>query len=187
MCNLLLLMPTATRAVEVANRFQDSIVLNGNILDASLMREGGIEDAETFVALTGDDEANILSAVVAKQLGCKKVITLYNNASYGNIMRSLDIDAYISPRALTVSAILRHVRRGRIAALHSIHDGAAEAMEVEALAASRMVGRPLGELNLPKNVMCLVLSGAAMLSLFLIRTRLFKQETMSSFLRSLGR
>ncbi len=140
------------RAVNAADTFQDSIVLHGNILDASLMREGGIEEAETFVALTSDDEANILSAVVAKQLGCKKVITLYNNASYGNIMRSLDIDAYISPRALTVSAILRHVRRGRIAMLHSIHDGVAEAIEVEALAASRLVGRPLGELNLPKNI-----------------------------------
>lgn len=139
------------RAISVADKFQDAIVLCGNMLDAELLREGGIEEAETFVALTGDDEANILGSVVAKQLGCKKVITLYNNPSYRNIMRSLDVDAYISPRALTVSTILRHVRRGRIAALHSIHDGAAEAIEVEAIAASRLVGRPLGELNLPKD------------------------------------
>lgn len=140
------------RAEQVADRFQDAIVLHGNILDASLLKEGGIEEAETFVALTKDDEANILSAVVAKQLGCQKVVALYNNPSYLNIMRSLDVDAYISPRDLTVSTILRHVRQGRIAALHSIHDGAAEAIEVEALAASRLVGRPLGELNLPKGV-----------------------------------
>ena len=139
-------------AVNAADKFQDAIILHGNMLDAALLREGGIQEAETFVALTGDDEGNILSSVVAKQEGCKKVICLYNNASYRNVMRSLDIDAYISPRALTVSTILRHVRRGRIAALHSIHDGAAEAIEVEAVAASRLVGRPLGELNIPKGV-----------------------------------
>ena len=139
-------------AVNAADRFQDSIVLYGNMLDAALMREGGVRETETFVALTGDDEANILSSVVAKQEGCKKTICLYNNASYRNVMRSLNIDAYISPRALTVSTILRHVRRGRIAALHSVHDGAAEAIEIEALAASPLVGRPLGEINLPEGV-----------------------------------
>ena len=137
------------RAVFAADRLQRTIVLNGDGLEPELLREAGVQETETIVALTNDDQANILTCVLAKREGCARALSLINNQTYSPLMRSLGIDAFLNPRATTVSHILRHVRRGRIRGLQAVHDGAAEIIEAEALETSPLVGRPLREVELP--------------------------------------
>ncbi len=137
------------RAVFAADRLQRTIVLNGDGLEPELLREAGVQETEMIVALTNDDQANILTCVLAKREGCARALSLINNQTYSPLMRSLGIDAFLNPRATTVSHILRHVRRGRIRGLQAVHDGAAEVIEAEALETSPLVGRPLREVELP--------------------------------------
>lgn len=140
------------RAIEIADKLTRTIILHGNALDEDILREADIEGVETMVALTNDDQVNILSAVMAKRLGCQRVLTLINNRGYSSILHSLGIDAFINPRAVTVSKILQHVRRGRIRGVHSIRDGEGEVLEAEALETSPLIGQPLRDLNLPDGV-----------------------------------
>ncbi|MEK9970479.1 MAG: TrkA C-terminal domain-containing protein, partial [Ferrovibrio sp.] len=98
---------------------------------------------------TNDDEVNILTSLLAKQAGAQRAITLVNNPAYDTLIGSLGIDVVVNPRSTTVSSILQHVRRGRIRAVHSLHDGTAEAIEAEAQQTSALVGKPLSELDLP--------------------------------------
>jgi trk system potassium uptake protein TrkA len=128
-------------------------VLNGDGLDPQLLREAGIGDTETIVTLTNDDQANILTCVLAKREGCSRAMSLINNRTYSPLMRSLGIDAFLNPRATTVSHVLQHVRRGRIRGLHSVHDGAAEVIEAEALETSPLVGKPLRDVQLPDGIL----------------------------------
>ena len=102
-----------------------------------------------MVALTNDDQANILSCIMSNRLGCARSLCLLNNAGYTAMVRSLGIEASINPRGITVSRVLQHVRRGRIRAVHSIQNGAGEVIEAEALETSPLVGKPLREIDLP--------------------------------------
>ncbi len=140
------------QAIRLAERLTQSIVLNGSALEEELLREADVSNADTMIALTNDDQVNILSSVLAKRLGCKKNLCLVNNLGYMTISRSLGIDTHINPRSITISGILQHVRRGRIRAVHSVHQGAGEILEAEALETSPMVGVPLRELELPNGV-----------------------------------
>lgn len=140
------------RAIFVADQVKRSVVLHGRANDQELLHEADVREADAFVALTNDDQVNILSAVMAKREGCAHALTLVNSLDYVAIIKSLGIDAYISPRATTVSSILQHVRRGRIRAVHSVLDGAAEIIEAEALETSPLVGQPLREAELPDGV-----------------------------------
>lgn len=137
------------RAENAADRLGRTVVYHGSGLDQTLLREAGIHDAESIVALTNDDKVNILTAVIGKQLGCAKSMTLINNPDFGAIVPSLGIDTFLDPRATTVSTILQHVRRGRIRRVHSVRGGAAEVIEAEALETSPLVGKPLRETDLP--------------------------------------
>lgn len=140
------------RAVFAADRLKRTIVLNGDGLDPELLREARIQDTETVVTLTNDDQANILMSVIAKREGASRSLCLINNQIYTPLMRSLGIDAFLNPRATTVSHILQHVRRGRIRGLQSVHDGAAEVIEAEALETSPLVGKPLRDADLPDGI-----------------------------------
>ena len=102
-----------------------------------------------MVTLTNDDQVNILASVMAKRLGCRGNLALINNPTYHEFARTLGIDAYVNPRAVTVSRVLQHVRRGRIRAVHSVLKGSAEIIEAEALETSPLVGPPLSEMKLP--------------------------------------
>jgi trk system potassium uptake protein TrkA len=113
------------------------VVLNGSSLDQNILVEADIQNADLMVALTNDDQVNILSSVMAKRLGCKANLALINNPSYQTFTKTLGIDAHINPRAVTISRILQHVRRGRIRAVYSVQKGAAEVIEAEALETSR--------------------------------------------------
>ncbi len=140
------------RAVSIAEQLKRAVVLHGSALDEEVLREADVPNADTIIALTNDDQVNILSCVMANRLGCRRTLTLLNNASYATIVRSLGIDAYVNPRAITVSRVLQHVRRGRIRAVHSVQNGAGEIIEAEALETSPLVGRPLRELDLPSGL-----------------------------------
>lgn len=125
------------------------IVLHGDALDRAMLDEAQIGLAETIVAVTNDDETNIFASVLAKQAGCKRAITLINKRNYEALTPSLGIDAVVSPSAVTISTVLRHVRRGSIAALHTLREDFGEVIEAELTSESRLVRRPIGELGLP--------------------------------------
>lgn len=141
-----------TRAQELAQKLQRTVVLHGSALSEELLREAEISAADLLVALTNDDQVNLLTSALAKQLGCKSSLCLINSPNYGGMIRSLGIDAQINPRAVTVSRVLQHVRRGRIRGLHSVHNGAGEVIEAEVLETSGAIGKPLRELGLAEGV-----------------------------------
>ncbi len=140
------------RAVAIADKLKRTVVLHGNALDQDIQREADVQDADTLVALTNDDEVNVIACVMAKRLGCRSNMALINNRSYHTFTDILGIDATVNPRSLTVSKILQHVRRGRIRGVHTVEYGAAEIIEAEALETSPLVGKPLRELDLPDGI-----------------------------------
>lgn len=140
------------RAEQAADTLSRAVVLHGDGLDNQVMAEAGVSQAEALIALTNDDEANILSCILAKQAGTRRVLSLINNRVYAPLTRTLAIDAFIDPRATTVSSIMQHVRRGRIKGLQSIEEGAAEVIEAEALATSPLVGKPLRDAPIPEGI-----------------------------------
>ena len=140
------------RAVVVADQLKRTVILHGSALDQEILKEAGIDTADTLVALTNDDQVNVLSSVMAKKLGCRRNLCLLNNSTYQVLANALGIDAYVNPRAVTISRILQHVRRGRIRGVHSLQNGAAEVIEAEALETSPIVGRPLKNLDIPNGI-----------------------------------
>ena len=137
------------RAEAAADELTRTVVLNGDALDPSLLEEAGISDADAVLALTNDDKANLLSCALSKQAGCPLAIALTNDAVFSRLSPALGVDAYINPRATTVSTILRHVRRGRIRAVYSIGEGEGEAIEAQVLATSPIAGKRLRDAGFP--------------------------------------
>ncbi len=150
--NLKVIEVDQARADLVADQLSRGVVIKGSALDHEILEEANAATAETIVAVSNDDEVNILSSLLAKRYGTRRAVTLINNASYGPLVGSLGIDVVVSPRDVTVSTILQHVRRGRIRAVHSIREGLAELIEAEALETSPMVGTPLREIKLPPGI-----------------------------------
>jgi len=150
--NLKVIEVDKRRAEAVAQALQRTVVIHGDALDTEILDEANAAIAETVIAVSNDDEVNILTSLLAKRYGCKRAVTLINKATYGPLITTLGIDVVVSPRAITVSTILQHVRRGRIRAVHSLGDGFAEIIEAEALETSPLVGAPLNEIDLPSGV-----------------------------------
>ncbi|GAB5436889.1 Trk system potassium transporter TrkA [Falsiruegeria mediterranea] len=141
---------SAERAAEELER---TIVLNGDGLDAALLKEAGIERADAMLAVTDDDKTNMLAAVRAKAEGCPLAIALINDPTLVPLMQPMGIDAYINPRATTVSSILRHIRHGRVRQVYSIGDAEAEVIEAEVLSTSPMAGARLRDIDFPEGVL----------------------------------
>jgi trk system potassium uptake protein TrkA len=141
------------RARRVSEVLTNSIVLSGDAADEELLLEENIDSADVFVALTNSEEANILSAMLAKRLGAHKVMALINKPSYAELMESGSLDIAISPQTVTIGSLLAHVRRGDVVRVHSLRRGAAEAIETvihgEA-SSSRVVGRRIEDVPLPE-------------------------------------
>ncbi|MFT6153892.1 MAG: trk system potassium uptake protein TrkA [Bermanella sp.] len=130
-----------------------TIILNGSVTDKELLLEANIENTDVFCALTNDDEVNVMSSMLAKQLGARKVMTLINKAEYVDLVQGEGIDIAISPSLTTIGSLLTHVRRGDVANVHSLRRGAAEAIEAIAhgdKTTSKVVGRRLDEIALPE-------------------------------------
>ncbi|UTA47925.1 Trk system potassium transporter TrkA [Simiduia sp. 21SJ11W-1] len=141
------------RCNSLSEELEDTIVLLGSASDQDLLLEENIEDTDVFLALTNDDEANIMSSMLAKRLGARKVMTLINNAAYVDLVQGGEIDIAISPQTTTIGSLLTHVRRGDMVNVHSLRRGAAEAIEVIAHGdskTSRVVGRAIEDIDLPE-------------------------------------
>ena len=136
----------------LSEELEKTIVLLGDVSDEDLLIEENIEGTDVFCALTNDDEANIMSALLAKRLGARKVMALINRAAYVDLVESGEIDIAISPQEATIGSLLAHVRRGDVEMVHSLRKGAAEAIEAIAHGdkkTSKVVGRAVEDIPLP--------------------------------------
>lgn len=141
------------RCHQLSELLNDTIVLHGSASDQDLLLEENIEDTDVFLALTNDDEANIMSSMLAKRLGARKVMTLINNPAYVDLVQGGEIDIAISPQSTTIGSLLTHVRRGDMVNVHSLRRGAAEAIEVIAhgdASSSKVVGKAIEDIDLPE-------------------------------------
>jgi len=140
----------ARRVSELLNR---TTVLLGDAADEELLLEENIDSVDVFAALTNSEEANILSAMLAKRLGAHKVMALINKPSYAELIESGSIDVAISPQTVTIGSLLAHVRRGDVVRVHSLRRGAAEAIEVVVHGdtdSSKVIGRRIEDIKLPQ-------------------------------------
>ncbi len=142
----------ARNSRRISEILEKTLVLHGDAADEELLLEENITSTDVFCAVTNDDEANILSAMLAKRLGANKVMALINRASYVDLVESGDIDIAISPHQAMIGSLLAHVRRGDVAMVHSLRRGAAEAIEAVAHGdkrSSKVVGRAIEDIKLP--------------------------------------
>ncbi|MAR79119.1 MAG: Trk system potassium transporter TrkA [Rhodospirillaceae bacterium] len=150
--SLKLIEKSRSRAELVAESLNNIVVINGDSLEKEILMEANVSNAEAVIAVTNNDQVNILSSLLSKREGAGRVMALLNNSTYDTLMQSLGIDAVVNPRAITVSSILQHIRRGRIRAVHSIRDGSAEIIEAEALETSPLIGKTLKDISLPNGI-----------------------------------
>jgi len=140
-------------AEHAANELEKTIVLNGDGLDSALLAEANIGKSDVILAVTDDDKTNMLAAVRAKMSGCPRSIVLINDPSLVPLMAPLGIDAFINPRATTVSSILRHIRHGRVRGVYSIGDAEAEIIEAKVLSTSPIAGQKISDIDFPEGVL----------------------------------
>ena len=131
-----------------SDKFDKSFVILGSGMDKDILNEAEISSADILISLTNSDETNFISAAFAKSDGCQRVIALLNNKDFQGLIRSVDIGDFIDPKAITVSSILRHVRRGRIRNIYTLSDGSAEVIEGEVSSSSELVGPTIEDLHL---------------------------------------
>lgn len=151
--NVKLIEHSLERAKDLSHKLNKTIVLQGDAADEELLREENIDNTDVFCAVTNDDQINILSAMLAKRMGARKVMALINRSAYVDLVQSSMIDIAISPDQTTISSLLAHIRRGDVAVVHSLRRGAAEAIEAIAHGdrrTSRVVGRKVEEVKLPQ-------------------------------------
>jgi trk system potassium uptake protein TrkA len=147
-------------AEAAADSLTRTIVLHGDGLDIEILMEAAIDRADAVLVVTDDDKTNLLAAVRSKQAGCAMAIALVNDPTLTPLMGVLNIDAYINPRATTVSSILRHIRHGKVRAIYSIGDAEAEVIEAQVLGTSPLAGRLIRDIEFPAGVLvCAVMKG----------------------------
>jgi trk system potassium uptake protein TrkA len=140
------------RCEVLAAKLNRALVLNGDATDEELLGQENIAEMDLFVAVTNDDENNIMSCLLAKKMGARRVVSLINRRSYVDLLQSGQIDIAISPAQATIGKLLAHVRRGDVVAVHSLRRGAAEALEAVVHGdreSCRLTGRRVGEIELP--------------------------------------
>jgi len=141
------------RAEYIANELNNSIVINGNGLDEDILAEVNLEDVETVIALTNDDEDNLMVSVLVEKFSKdKKTMALINKPNYSLLQSSLKIDDLIDPRMTTVSSILKHVHKGTIETAYSILNGDYEVIEAEIIETSELINKELKNSELPDEI-----------------------------------
>ncbi len=141
------------RAEEIAAELTSSIVINGDALDEEILKEANLEESETVLALTNDDENNIMACVLAEKTGqTKRTIAIVNKSNYSLLQSSLNIDDLVDPRMTTVSRIMEHVHRGTIATVYSLLDGEYEFVEAKVLENSDLLNKKIKDSDLPENI-----------------------------------
>lgn len=141
---------------DLAEKYPEITVLHGDISDDSIFEDEGLDEHDLIITTTDNEELNILTAVYAKTLGVKRAIALVNKSNYLKVSRNLGIDATISPKISSASAVLRFIRRGNIKAVHTIFDGRAEAIEFKVSSDSSIANKAVKDLNLPEK--CLIVA-----------------------------
>ena len=149
--NVKIIERDAARARHISEQLRESIVLNGDAADEELLVEENIDSADVFCALTNSEEANILSAMLAKHVGAHRVMALISRPAYAELMQTGPIDVAISPQTITIGSLLAYVRSGDVVQVHSLRGGAAEAMETVAHGThgGKVVGRAIEDIKLP--------------------------------------
>ncbi len=140
-------------AEATADALNRTVVLHGDGLDLSMLDEANLQQADALLALTDDDKTNLLTCVRAKTEGCPLAISLTNDPTLASLKRPLNIDAFINPRATTVSSILRHIRHGRIQAVYSVGDAEAEVIEAMVLGTSPISGKQIRDIDWPEGAL----------------------------------
>ena len=148
-----LIEANSEKAKEISERLIDTIVLEGNVSDKSLLHEENIEECDVFVAVTNDDEANVMSCMLAKEMGAHKVIALINNEAYVDLVQDKGIDVAIAPSQITIGTFLSELAGDEVVKVHSLRRGAAEAIETIVKESTNgkedAVGKELGNIRLP--------------------------------------
>ena len=136
----------------LASNLKSVTVINGDALENNILEEVNISNTDNFIAVTNDDEVNILASLLAKKAGSKNCMTLVNNTSYPSLLNNIGIDITIDPRMITISTILEKVRSGKIRSIYTLGDGFGEVIEAEILENSAFVNKSLKDMQLPKNI-----------------------------------
>ncbi|WP_439234809.1 Trk system potassium transporter TrkA [Lonepinella koalarum] len=155
-CTVKLIERKAERAAQLAEKLSNTLVFHGDASDHGLLFEEQIENMDVFISLTSDDEANIMSALLAKRLGAKKVMVLIQRMAYINLIQGGGVDIVVSPQQATISALLGHVRKGDIIHVASLRHGTAEALEAIMHGdetSSNIIGRKVSDLKLPNSAL----------------------------------
>ncbi|MDI6755130.1 MAG: Trk system potassium transporter TrkA [Thermodesulfobacteriota bacterium] len=142
--------PNEARCMEIAEKCRKAIVLRGDATYQDILLEENVSEMDIFIAVTEDDEDNVMISLLAKKMGTRRVMTLINKVAYSRLVHSIGIDVVISPRLAAVNKILQFIRRGKVLSVSSLPEENAEAFEVIALETSDLVGRPLREIKFPK-------------------------------------
>ena len=148
--NVKIIEDDASRCSELAEKLDKTIVLQGDSSDQALLLDENIAEVDAFLAVSKDEEANILSSLLAKRLGAKRVYSLVNKSSYMPVVITIGVDVMVSPRLAAVSRILQFVRRGKVLSVAQLDGEGAEAIEFVALETSEIVNKPLNTIRFPK-------------------------------------
>ena len=144
------------RARTISEKLASTVVLEGSVSDKSLLHDENIENTDVFAAVTNDDEANVMSCLLAKEMGAHKVIALINNPAYVDLVQGRGIDIAIAPSQITIGTFLAEIEGQDVVKVHSLRRGAAEAIEAIAKESpsgkESCIGKELGEISLPEGV-----------------------------------
>lgn len=143
--------PSLDKANEAADTLEHTTILHGSGTDPDLFNDINMKDADLFLALSNDDEMNILSALLAKKYGAKRAVVITNDPDYLSILDSIGMDVTINPRLITVSEILKHLRKGQVVNLYKLVDGEAEVLEIVVTPKSAAIGKRINQLNMPEH------------------------------------
>ncbi|MFT5762403.1 MAG: trk system potassium uptake protein TrkA [Polaribacter sp.] len=138
------------RALDIADKLSNALVINGDGRDIELLEEENIREMDAFIAVTDNSETNIMSCLVAKSKGVKKTIALVENMDYMNISQTIGIDTLVNKKLLAASSIFKHIRKGEVLALANLHNIDAEIFEFEVKQNSKVTKKPIKELKLPR-------------------------------------
>ena len=127
-------------------------ILYGDALDTSVLKEAGVNGAETIISVTDDDEVNIFTSMLAKDLGCKRSLAIVGNENYRRLSKKLDLDVLINPGNITTSAILQYVRRGKVKEIHDFGNERGEIMEIEILPTTKFSDKKISDLTMPQGI-----------------------------------
>ena len=164
--NVFLIEKNEEKAKNIAALNPDIFVINGDALDEGILDEAGINDTDEFVCLTDEDENNILLSLVAKQHNVNRTFALINRPIYNNMLSNLGVDVIVNPNAVSTSTILQHIRKGQVKSIYSLKAQIGDLMEFEALETSKVIGKKLGKIRLPKGVrICAVVRSGQLLEM----------------------